>query len=244
MIRPCLILLAALVVGLAVPLAGTENADEPDKNVPLLDSPNGQPVGWVRASVRLEVVEQRAGWKRVRFEGWVSDAPLSTVRGQARGPQGSEVLLLSPSPRSRDLFQQAQERARQEQEPKQAEVDELRHERNVALRIDNFSEATRRYDELDAQYEARVEELQDLRKRLLAEMVQSMSSETLMATSLRGNGTFEVNPPGPGSYSVFVAIAEAKDFPCCWVDVEVKNEDVWVELNQKKKRQKGRRRDD
>jgi hypothetical protein len=237
-----MVLLVMLVAGLALSLTGAPQADEPDTNIPLLDAPNGQPVGWVRDSAQLEVVERRAGWKRVRFEGWISDSPLSAVRGQAKGPQGSEILLLSSSPRSRKLFQQAQEKAVQEQTPKLAEVDELRHERNRALRISNFQEATTRYDELDVLYEARVEELLDLRKRLLAEMIQAMSSETLMATYLRGDGTFEVNPPGPGTYSLFVALAEEEDFPCCLVDVETHGQDVWVELNPKKKQKKSKRR--
>ncbi len=242
MIRNHRVLVAILVAGLALLLTGLPQADEPDRNIPLFDAPNGEPVGWVRDLAQLEVVEQRAGWKRVRFEGWISDSPLSAVRGQAKGPQGSEVLLLSASPRSRELFQQAQERALQEQAPKLAEVDELRLERNRALRISNFREATKRYDELDAQYEARVEELLDLRKRLLSEMVQALSSETLMATYLRGDGTFEVNPPGPGSYSLFVALADETDFPCCLVDVETTGQDVWVELNPRKDKQKKSKR--
>ncbi len=235
-----MVLLAMLVAGLALSLTAAPQADEPERNIPLLDAPNGQPVGWVRDSAQLEVVERRAGWKRVRFEGWISESPLSAVRGQAKGPQGSEVLLLSSSPRSRELFQQAQEKAIQEQAPKLAEVDELRRERNRALRISNFQEATMRYDELDAQYDARVEELLDLRKRLLAEMVQALSAETVMATYLRGDGTFEVNPPGPGSYSLFVMLAEEKDFPCCLVDVETQGEDVWVELKKKKSKRRSR----
>ncbi len=243
MIKLRMAVLAMLVAGLALSLAASPQAEKTDRNIPLLDAPNGQPVGWVRDSAELEVVERRAGWKRVRFEGWISDSPLSAVRGQAKGPQGSEVLLLSSSPRSRRLFEQAQEKAIQQQAPKLAEVDELRHERNRALRISNFQEATTRYDELDALYEARVEELLDLRKRLLTEMVQAMSSETLMATYLRGDGTFEVNPPGPGSYSLFVALVEEKDFPCCLVDVETQGQDVWVELN-KKKNSKRRSRSD
>lgn len=242
MIRLDRLLLTALLAGLLLPPGGVAAADEPKRNIPLLDAPNGQPVGWVRDSARLEVLEHRAGWKRVRFEGWVSDSPLSAIRGQAKGPQGSEVLLLSSSPRSSELFRQAQETARLEQAPKLAEVDASRRERNRALRIANFQEATQRYDVLDAEYEARVQELNDLRKRLLAEMLQTLSSETLMATYLRGDGTFEVNPPGPGSYNLFVALPEAEDFPCCLVDVEVQGEDVWVGVNPKKEKQNSKRR--
>jgi len=235
------ILLAVLLTGLAFPLIGMPPAGEPGKSIPLLDAPNGQPVGWVRDSAQLEILERRAGWKRVRFEGWISDSPQSTIRGQAKGLQGAEVLLLSSSPRSRDLFEQAQKEARQEQATKLTEVNELRRQRNMALRITNFQEATNRYDELDGQYELQFEELTDLRKRLLAEMVQALSSETLMASYLRGDGTFEVNPPGPGNYSLFVALVGEEDFPCCLVDVEMRDEDVWVGVNQKKKKQKGKR---
>jgi hypothetical protein len=230
--------MAAMVVALVVPLVGSAAGDEPDPPVALLDAPNGRPVGWVRDPGLLEVLEQRPGWKRVRFEGWISDSPAASIRGEAEALPGADVILLSSDPPTRQRFQSALEQAQQEQADLHGQVNELREERNKALRIDNFSEATKRYDELDAVYEARLEDLTTLRKRLLAEMVKSLAGETLMTTFVRGDRTFELNPPGKGGYSVFIPVVEADRFPCCWEDVQVQGDDVWVEMKAKQKKKK------
>ena len=232
----------ALAVALAAPLPGAAETEESPNGVALLDAPGGHPVGWVRERGLLEVLEQRPGWKRVRFEGWISDVTGAVIRGEAQAPPGSEVFLLAAGPQALERFHAAQESARQAQAELQAEVDQLRKDRNKALRLDNFSEATTRYDELDEQYEQRLAELHTLRKRLLAEMSSGLTPQTLMASFLRADRTFELNPPEPGPYGVFVPMAEMEAFPCCWKQLQVEGDDVWVEVGDRPKKQERRKR--
>lgn len=219
--------------------SGPQNAagTATNRSMTLLDAPNGREVGWVHNPEALEVIERRDGWKRVRLEGWISESPGAAVRGHAASSQGTEVLLLRGSS-SQGSWGGHVEAARAEVGPLEAETERLKRERGQALRIDNFSEATERYDELNKEYQAEVTELQEVRRKLLSALTVELHSQALNSTALDSDGNFEFYPPGPGPYSIFVPMSEAPEFPCCWKDVEVEAGDLWIELKPEEKAKK------
>jgi hypothetical protein len=74
-------LLALLAIG-----PGLAGRDE----VTLFDEPRGAWLGTVRAGARLEILEERDGWRRVRVEGWLpSPVGASPVPGSASGAPAS-----------------------------------------------------------------------------------------------------------------------------------------------------------
>jgi hypothetical protein len=225
------ILLFALGLCCVLPMAGEGEATL--QNVPLFDGPNGQELGWVRNPAGLKVLEERPGWRRVRLEGWIQVSPTAAIRGKAKGAPGSRLLLLPAGGSWQEAQLAAETAALQEIEPLEAEMQRLRRERARAMRADSFTEARERYDAVDTEYRSREEELHRARQRLLSEMTTALSADAAMVTYLDEEGRFELHPPGPGAYRLFLASPYAEEFPCCWLDVAMGETDLWVEMGRK-----------
>jgi len=82
-------------VAVVAALAGAAGAG----GLQLFDAPRGAWLAEVRSDAPVVVVEERAGWKRVRFEGWVpAGAVIGTAAAQANEATEGTGATATPAP--------------------------------------------------------------------------------------------------------------------------------------------------
>lgn len=87
------------MLGMAVLAAFWFTVSKADNSeVTLLDGPRGNWLATVRGDVSFEVLEERAGWRRVRLEGWIVGSAVSAPDPAADGTAAGAVAAVVPDP--------------------------------------------------------------------------------------------------------------------------------------------------
>lgn len=242
------LLLTAFALVLA---AASQGAAE--RLITLFDAPRGIWLGTVRADAQITVVEERAGWRRVRVEGWLPAPPDSrgpapagerrdagatagaTVRGVLGGAgaptkgAGLVVLLVSDLRSIDRESADVRARCRARLDAIDLRIERLRAEYARALNSsDNFREAADRSDRAAAQL-GRAEGERDSALRDCHEAADSVYRRHAVQRAITdAAGRFEFSDVRPGRYRAF-AVDPAADPPFAWsIECQVAGRDTVV----------------